>query len=200
MKIRALLFTAAALAATLGPLGCGGGTPPAKAPAKEAAPAAADPPPPAPAPAARPALLGLPLTGSQIDVIGDIEFDTNAATIRTTPASQGVLTTLAGAGKAYPQITKLRVEGHTDSDGNEASNQLLSERRAQAVVKWLVDHGIDPKRLNAVGCGSRDPIFPNTTAENKQKNRRTEFDIDEVEGQPFADATAACAPNPARKH
>jgi OOP family OmpA-OmpF porin len=146
-----------------------------------------------------PELAGLPLTGAQIDVLGDIEFDTNSATIPETPRNVGLLETLVTAGRAYPQITKLRVEGHTDSDGDDASNQALSERRAQAVVEWLVARGVERHRLLAVGCGERDPLLPNTTAENKRSNRRTEFDIEEVNGHRFARATEHCAPNTYRR-
>ncbi len=162
-------------------------------------PTAAPTPPPPPPAEEKPNFVGLPLTGSQIDVLGNIEFDTGSDKINPTPQSIGILTTLASAGKMYPQITKLRVEGHTDSDGNEVDNQRLSERRAQSVVKWLVDNGIDSNRLIGVGCGSRDPIGDNNTAEGKQRNRRTEFDIEEAMGKRFELATEPCAPNPARK-
>jgi OmpA-OmpF porin, OOP family len=191
MKTSSFLLVAAGLAAVLALPGCAAEQPPVQPPPPA-------PPPPAAAPE-KPSFVGLPLSGSQIDVLGNIEFDTDKATIRQTPQTLGILTTLATAGKAYPQITKLRVEGHTDGDGHEGHNQDLSEARAQAVVKWLVDNGIDPARLTAVGCGSRDPLVPNTTAENKQKNRRTEFDIEEALGKPFELATAPCAPNPSRK-
>jgi outer membrane protein OmpA-like peptidoglycan-associated protein len=198
MKIRSALFLSAASFALLA---CGG-------PPPVAVRLNTPPPPtvvvegPRPAPVVverKSVLLGLPLTGSQIDVLGDIEFDIDKATIRQTPQTVGILNTLANAGRVYPQITRLRVEGHTDSDGNEANNQNLSERRAQAVVQWLVEHGINPSRLVAVGCGSRDPLVPNDSPEHKQRNRRTEFDIEMVDGQPFEFATAACAPNPSRK-
>jgi OOP family OmpA-OmpF porin len=155
---------------------------------------------PAPAaPAASVGLVGLPLMGSQIDVIGTVEFDTNQATIRQTPQTIGLLTMVVQAGKTYPMINKLRIEGHTDDDGDANANQLLSERRAQAVAKYLIDHGIEANRLHPVGCGSRDPLMPNNSAENKARNRRTEFDIEEVGGRPIDGATAACAPNPLRK-
>lgn len=192
MKNGALLLTAAALGATFG-FGCA----PPPEPAKPAPVVVQAPPPPA---TTVTKLVGLPMTGAQLDVLGDIEFDTNQSTIKDTPQTKVVLQTLLTAGKAYPQVNKLRVEGHTDSDGSEAANQVLSEKRAQAVVNWLVERGIDRARFNAVGCGSRDPIVPNTTPENKQKNRRTEFDIEEVDGHPIEGATAPCAPNPLRKH
>ncbi len=145
------------------------------------------------------ALAGLPLTGAQIDVLGDIEFDTSSATIKPTPRNIGLLETLVTAGRAFPQITKLRVEGHTDSDGDEAANQQLSERRAMTVVDWLTSRGIERHRLLAVGCGERDPLVPNTTAEHKRTNRRTEFDIEDVQGRRFSRATAHCAPNSYRQ-
>src|SRR5688500_10628858 len=107
--------------------------------------------------------------------------------------------TLATAGKAYQQITNLRVEGHTDSDGDDLSNQDLSERRAQSVVQWLVDNGIDRRRLEPVGCGERDPIETNSTDNGKARNRRTEFDIEEINGNRWDLATQPCVPNPQRK-
>ena len=196
MKVR-VPFCAAALGAVVAAsLGCGGEVVVQPAPAKPVVVVRAEP---APAPAKKTVLLGLPLSGSQIDVLGEIEFDVDKATIRQTPKTIGILTTMANAGRVYPQITRLRVEGHTDSDGNEAHNQELSEQRAREVVRWLVEHGVEARRLIAVGCGSRDPLVPNTTSENKQRNRRTEFDIEEVDGTGFEFHTPPCGVNPARK-
>lgn len=146
-----------------------------------------------------PQLVGLPLVGSQIEVLGEIQFDPGSSVIKETTQNIGLLTTLAAAGKKYQQITKLRVEGHTDSDGDDASNQELSERRAQSVVAWLVKNGIESRRLAAVGCGERDPVESNTTSEGKQRNRRTEFDIEDIEGRRWNLATEPCAPNPSRR-
>lgn len=72
-------------------------------------------------------------------------------------------------------ITTLRVEGHTDNSAPESSNQKLSEQRALAVCKWLVENGIDCKRLIAVGFGSTKPIASNDTPMEKAQNRRMEF-------------------------
>jgi OOP family OmpA-OmpF porin len=72
-------------------------------------------------------------------------------------------------------ITTLRVEGHTDNTNAESANQKLSEQRAFAVCKWLVENGIDCKRLIAVGFGSTKPIAANDNIENRAKNRRMEF-------------------------
>jgi len=206
MKVRALVLTVATLA-LVGHAGCKAkasisaktATPePKKAEPKPEPKPEPEPAPPPPAPKEEPRLVGLPLTGSQINVVGDIEFDSNSADIRQTPQTLGVLNTVANAGKIYTQITKLRIEGHTDSDGDDASNQNLSERRAQAVVRWLTDHGIASNRLVGVGCGERDPLASNTTSEGKQRNRRTEFDIEEIGGGRFDLATKPCDPNPQR--
>jgi outer membrane protein OmpA-like peptidoglycan-associated protein len=144
-------------------------------------------------------LKGVVLVGAQIEITGNIEFDTGAATIRDTPASQGVLNQVLQILQQNPGITRLRVEGHTDSDGTDASNLVLSDQRAIAVVGWLAQHGVAPARLSPVGCAAHDPLVPNTTPENKQRNRRTEFDIEEMNGASPNGYTSPCAPNPARQ-
>lgn len=72
-------------------------------------------------------------------------------------------------------ITLLRIEGHTDSDGDDQANQELSEKRAMAVAKWLVGQGIDCKRLLPVGFGENKPVASNETQEGKAANRRMEI-------------------------
>jgi OmpA-OmpF porin, OOP family len=154
---------------------------------------------PKPEPPPPPVLVEATTTGAQIDVPGTIEFDRDKASMHhTLPGTQDTLENVRKILVANPQITKLRIEGHTDSDGLEASNQSLSERRAQLILKWLVSKGIDEGRLTAVGCAAKDPLVSNTSEANKQKNRRTEFDIEEVDGKRPADYTDACAPNPKR--
>ena len=155
----------------------------------------APPPPPPPGPPRKIMLTGLPLDGAQLAGLPDIEFDNASANLKRTPQNDMVLNLLLRAGQTYVTITRLRVEGHTDSTGNEADNQRLSEGRALAVVEWLTAHGIARQRLNPVGCASRDPLFPNDSAEHKQRNRRVEFDIETIEDQPVDGATAPCAPN-----
>ena len=70
---------------------------------------------------------------------------------------------------------KFSVEGHTDNTGNPTGNQTLSEARAKAIVDKLVELGIAPDRLSAVGKGQTSPIADNTTDEGRAKNRRVEF-------------------------
>jgi outer membrane protein OmpA-like peptidoglycan-associated protein len=164
--------------------------------------AGAGPAPAGPPPAGPPAKIvvqGLNLEGAQLAGIPDIEFDTAQATIKGTAANATTLNLLVLGSQQNTNITLLRVEGHTDSDGDPAANQALSERRAQAVVDWLVGHGVDRGRLRPVGCGSRDPIFPNDSAEHKARNRRTEFDIETINGARPEGYTEPCAPNGFRK-
>jgi outer membrane protein OmpA-like peptidoglycan-associated protein len=70
---------------------------------------------------------------------------------------------------------KLRVEGHTDNQGAPAANQTLSEKRAQAVMGWLIANGIDSARLSAKGFGQTKPVADNSTEEGRAKNRRVEL-------------------------
>jgi outer membrane protein OmpA-like peptidoglycan-associated protein len=125
---------------------------------------------------------------SQIFIEGKIVFDTDKATIR--PGSEKVLGTLLQFLKEHPEVTRLRVEGHTDSDASDEHNQELSAQRALAVCHWLVDNGIDPMRLMAVGFGESKPIAPNEIAEGRAENRRTEFHVAEVNGRAFGSGGA----------
>ena len=75
--------------------------------------------------------------------------------------------------KQYP-TAKFSIEGHTDSDGSDASNQKLSQERADVVRNALIERGIKAANLTAVGYGESKPIASNKTAAGKAKNRRTE--------------------------
>ena len=78
--------------------------------------------------------------------------------------------------------TVLIVEGHTDNEGDTELNKDLSQRRAEAVVAYLVAGGIDPGRLLAVGYGEEQPIADNSTEEGRAQNQRIEFVIQKGEG------------------
>jgi len=69
----------------------------------------------------------------------------------------------------------LRVEGHTDNQGNATANQMLSEKRAQSVVAWLTAHGVPAARLTAKGFGQTKPVADNSTEDGRAKNRRVEL-------------------------
>jgi outer membrane protein OmpA-like peptidoglycan-associated protein len=120
---------------------------------------------------------------SQVFIEGKIVFDTNKAVIR--PGSERKLETLLQFLKEHPEVTRLRIEGHTDAQASEEHNQELSARRALAVADWLVDHGVQNTRLIAVGFGESRPLGPNELAAGRSENRRTEFHVAEVNGRPF---------------
>jgi len=101
----------------------------------------------------------------------NIEYDTDKATIK--PAYFGEVEKVADFMKKYPQV-KGTIEGNTDNVGTAKYNLKLSQRRAEVVVKLLVDkYGIDKSRLSAKGYGLTKPIADNKTPEGRQKNRRT---------------------------
>jgi OOP family OmpA-OmpF porin len=78
---------------------------------------------------------------------------------------------------AHPELGNIEVAGHTDSDGNDAYNMDLSQRRVNSVVKYLADKGVDTTRLVAHGYGETRPIASNKTKTGKAENRRVEFNI-----------------------
>ncbi len=89
---------------------------------------------------------------------------------RSQPALQQLLVALTAA----PDLV-VQVEGHTDADGSDAYNLALSQRRAQAVVDWLVAQGIAAERLTALGKGESEPVASNATRDGKALNRRVEL-------------------------
>ncbi len=108
----------------------------------------------------------------------DILFDVNKATLKS--EAQVALAKLAGILLVMPELN-LRVEGHTDSTGTMEHNQKLSEERAQSVVDFVTQQGVEPSRLTSVGYGWTRPLADNATAEGRRKNRRVEIVV--AEGQ-----------------
>ncbi len=105
-----------------------------------------------------------------------IEFDTGSSRLRS--ESHKLLDTIATALKADADA-KIEIGGHTDSKGTETKNVRLSERRAEAVRKYLVDQGIGSSRIKAVGYGSSQPIADDSTFDGQRQNRRIEFQVQE---------------------
>lgn len=147
------------------------------------------PPPPPPEPQPEPEKKKRPrfafkfkLKGNQlVDLPGSIVFETNSD--KLLPESDSVLNVVDEFLNQRKDVTLLRIEGHTDSDGDDASNQLLSERRAMSVARWLVAKGHDCKRLIAVGFGETKPVADNSTPDGKAQNRRTSFFIAAINGK-----------------
>ena len=107
-----------------------------------------------------------------LDYAKTILFDTGKSTIKA--ESGAVLDNIADILDDYPNV-QFRIEGHTDSVGSSASNQKLSQDRAQAVVNYLIGKGIPSSRMTAVGYGEDRPIADNNTRQGRQTNRRVEI-------------------------
>jgi outer membrane protein OmpA-like peptidoglycan-associated protein len=91
--------------------------------------------------------------------------------------SYALLDNVARVLTAQPRITKLRIEGHTDDQGDAVYNKRLSQRRADAVRAYLIKKGVDAGRLDAVGFGEEQFKTSNATAAGRATNRRVEFVI-----------------------
>ncbi|MFW2542673.1 OmpA family protein [Primorskyibacter sp. 2E107] len=104
----------------------------------------------------------------------DILFATDSASLRPTLVSD--LRDVGQSLLAYPNTT-VQVIGHTDSDGDAAYNQNLSQRRAQSVANVLISEGVPGSRIAAIGRGEDQPVASNLTAEGKAQNRRVEIVI-----------------------
>jgi len=107
-----------------------------------------------------------------------IEFKYNIATI--SPSSYNLLDRIAKIAKECLD-DEIVIKGHTDSDGSDARNMILSAKRAHSVEIYLINKGIEASRLESIGYGKSRPIASNDTDEGKKKNRRIEFIIKGVE-------------------
>lgn len=112
----------------------------------------------------------------KVILTGTIHFFFDSPRIRdiSNPVLQDALQKIK-AEQAAGGVKRVRIEGHTSSEGWIVHNERLSQRRAEAVRAWLIQRGVDPKLLYAVGYGPSKPVAPNTNEPDRQKNRRVEF-------------------------
>jgi outer membrane protein OmpA-like peptidoglycan-associated protein len=124
-------------------------------------------------------LLGSPVTFAataapvRMNLRDVIHFDTGKATIQA--GSLGLLDEVAHTLVTHPEMAKVRIEGHTDSQGDDAKNQTLSQARANAVSAYLTSKGVAAARLEAVGFGETRPLREERTDTDRATNRRVEF-------------------------
>jgi len=111
--------------------------------------------------------------GAQL-VLQDVVFETGKATLR--PGAADRLRPLATYLQAAPNV-RVRIEGHTDSVGNDAYNQRLSEARAQSVRGALATMGVQPARIETIGHGETRPVATNANVAGRQANRRVELTL-----------------------
>jgi outer membrane protein OmpA-like peptidoglycan-associated protein len=109
-----------------------------------------------------------------LDLPDNISFDVGKAELK--PAFMPSLERVAQVLQQYNE-TRIEIAGHTDSTGSTKTNQILSENRALAIKSYLVNRGIAPERIYAVGYGSSRPIADNATAAGRAKNRRVEITL-----------------------
>lgn len=102
-----------------------------------------------------------------------VQFELNRDVVAA--SSLVLLDSVAATLKAHPELSRLVIEGHTDDLGPAAFNRTLSQRRAEAVRRALIERGIDAARLDAKGFGPDRPLTPNTDAAARERNRRVEF-------------------------
>lgn len=117
--------------------------------------------------------LGVPETGEVVR-LWEIYFATGKSEVLQ--QSYNELLRLKVLLDEHPEM-KIELRGHTDGQGTVEYNQKLSEKRAEAVVNFLVSMGIDKQRLSWRGLGKSEPIADNNTAEGRQKNRRVEYKV-----------------------
>jgi OOP family OmpA-OmpF porin len=115
---------------------------------------------------------GVEVTAKALRISEPILFEGSTATIRS--VSLPLLDTIADVLKDHLEI-RIEIQGHTDSSGDDDVSMRLSQSRADLVMRYLVERGVDPSRLTAVGYGETRPIESNRTSQGREINRRLEF-------------------------
>src|SRR5678815_3030904 len=113
------------------------------------------------------------VTDTKIEILDKIYFEFDKAIIKS--QSYPILDAVASTLEGNPDIQKVEIQGHTDEQGVDSYNLDLSDRRAAAVRKYLVDKGVDATRLQSQGYGEKVPLDKHHNQEAWAKNRRVEF-------------------------
>jgi OOP family OmpA-OmpF porin len=122
-------------------------------------------------------LKALKKVGNELELPAPLPFKTGSAEPDIEGGFDEVMEEVRKYMVANPDVTLLRIEGHTDSDGDREHNMDLSRRRAEAVRNYLIGRGIDATRLESKGFGPDAPLESNKTRAGKAKNRRIEFKL-----------------------
>ena len=115
------------------------------------------------------------IENNELKLAGDAAIVFADRSDKLLPQSERALTIVKDYLGEKKAVTLLRIEGHTDASDDAEADQQLSERRAVSVARWLTEHGVDCKRLIAVGFGATKPVAANDTAANKARNLRIAF-------------------------
>jgi outer membrane protein OmpA-like peptidoglycan-associated protein len=178
------MYAAFAVVGFAGLTACGGAKVVAAVPPPPPVVVAEVPPPPPPAPL--PPRLQT-VCDATIELDGhlhfphEVEFEIGKSALKSTDTNNKILQCLVDFMANNTIVTKFRLEGYTDNQGDPEQNRILSEARANAVVTWMTAHGADGTKLWAKGYGPKKPVAPNDTPDNMAKNRRVEFHIDELD-------------------
>ena len=131
--------------------------------------------PPDPDPAKNGCPTSVRVTENEIVILHQVQFDTDKAIIKK--VSDPLLDEVAAVLKEHPEILRVEIQGHTDNRGAPKHNETLSQQRADAVMRALVNRKVDKGRLVGKGYGQNTPIADNSTDGGRLANRRVEFKI-----------------------
>jgi OOP family OmpA-OmpF porin len=118
--------------------------------------------------------VGCASASPQVVRLDNVNFELDSATL--TPSATATLRRVTDALLGEPNL-RAEIAGHTDSSGSDDYNLRLSQQRAESVMRFLVEQGIDPGRLVPRGYGETRPVANNSTAVGREFNRRVEFTV-----------------------
>ena len=142
-----------------------------------------------------PDLIRVDRRSGRIQILKEIHFAT--ASDRILPASFAMLEEMSATLSEHAELGRIAIEGHTDAQGAAAANLKLSQRRAESVRRFLIEHGVPADRMTATGYGETRPLRDNATAEGRALNRRVEFNLSDFATAAPEGGAATPAPAPA---